>query len=173
MLPSSQLLPGQGAIIAANVRRLMAKEGLAFGELALQCDLDERTLRGLMRGQSKPHTRTLTKIADGLAVPIDELFCNTAVLTLRLFDRSTNSLVQKIATHQPQLFENWVNSDFDELFSRFGEGGSLTESGIISAAKRMNEKKTIHNQVSLILESNESELLEQFVEMLYKRSFIS
>ena len=54
---------------------------------------------------------------------------------------------------------NWSEGDFDELYSRFGTGGQLTEDGILAAAQAMNAKRDIWRQVSVILESGEAELL--------------
>ena len=60
--------------IAANVRRLMARDGLTFTDVGEMTGLDERTIRGLVRGANNPHARTLHKFAQGLGVSIDELF---------------------------------------------------------------------------------------------------
>ena len=60
--------------IATNVRRLMARDGLTFTDVVEMTGLDERTIRGLVRGANNPHARTLHKFAHGLGVSIDELF---------------------------------------------------------------------------------------------------
>jgi hypothetical protein len=68
------------------------------------------------------------------------------------------------------MFENWSDADFDELFSRFGTGGQLTESGVLAAAEAMNAKRDVLRQVNILLESGEATLLAEFVQMLYRRA---
>jgi transcriptional regulator with XRE-family HTH domain len=111
------------AIVALNLRRLMAKEGLTFDDVVAASRLDERTLRSVARGNTNPHARTLHKLAHGLGVEIDELFRPPGQSSARRFDRATNSLVQEVVARHVETFANWSDADFDELFSRFGTGG--------------------------------------------------
>ena len=131
--------------------------------------LDERTIRGLVRGANHPHARTLHKLAQGLGVEIDELFRPLGHTSPRQFDRATNSLVKAIVASRPELFENWSDAHFDELYSRFGAGGQLTESGVLAAAEAMNAKHELLREIGVILESSEAGLLSEFVQMLYRR----
>jgi hypothetical protein len=75
-----------------------------------------------------------------------------------------------VVAHHPHTFQNWSDADFDELYSRFGTGGQLTDSGVLAAAKAMNAKRDVLRQASVILESSESQLLADFVELLYRRA---
>jgi transcriptional regulator with XRE-family HTH domain len=147
----------------------MAREGLTFEEVAAATELDERTLRGLLRGLTNAHARTLHKLAEGLGVEMDELFLPPGRFAPRQFDRATNTFVEEVIASRADLFENWSQGEFDELFSRFGTGGQLTPDGIIAAAEAMNSKRDIWRQVNIILESGEAELLSQFVSVLYGR----
>ena len=157
------------AAVAANLRRVMARDGMTFDEVVAATELDERTLRSLARGVTHPHARTLHKLAQGLGVAIDELFQPVARTAPRQFDRATNLLVESCVAQHPRLFRNWSQGDFDELYSRFGTGGQLTEEGILAAAQATNLKRDLWRQVSIILESGEADLLSQFVQMLYGR----
>ncbi len=47
-----------------------------------------------------------------------------AQLAYRQFDRQTNPVAEEVIQEHPELFENWVLADFDELHSRFGAGKS-------------------------------------------------
>lgn len=158
------------ATLAMNLRRLMAREGLTFEEVVAVSGLDERTLRAVARGTNNPHARTLHKLARGLGVSIDELFRPAGRFSPRQFDRATNSLVESVAAAHAETFKNWSEADFDELASRFGTGGQLTEAGVLAAAEAMNAKRDLWRQVSVILESSEAELLAEFVELLYQRA---
>jgi transcriptional regulator with XRE-family HTH domain len=160
---------GHAAAVAGNLRRIMARDNLTFDEVVAATELDERTLRSLARGVTHPHARTLHKLAQGLGVSIDELFQPVGLSAPRRFDRATNSLVESCVAEHAQLFRNWSQGDFDELYSRFGTGGQLTEEGILAAAQATNIKRDLWRQVSIILESGDAELLAQFVGVLYGR----
>jgi hypothetical protein len=68
------------------------------------------------------------------------------------------------------LFDAWSPADFDELYSQFGAGGPLTDEGVAAAAEAINAKRSLLRQVCVILESSESELLTDFVKLLYRRA---
>ena len=155
--------------MASNLRRIMARDGMTFEQVVAATQLDERTLRSLARGVTHPHARTLHKLAQGLGVSIDELFQPVARTTPRQFDRATNSLVESCVAQHAKLFRNWSQGDFDELYSRFGTGGQLTEEGVLAAAEATNIIRDLWRQVSVILESSEADLLSQFVGVLYGR----
>jgi len=168
MTPTSSI-NANAAIVAGNLRRIMARDNLTFDQVVAATELDARTLRSLARGRSQPHARTLHKLAIGLGIEVDELFQPLGRLPARKFDRATNSLVESCVTARPALFRNWSESDFDELYSRFGTNGPLTEEGILAAAQATNAKRDLWRQVSIILESGEAELLSRFVDVLYGR----
>jgi transcriptional regulator with XRE-family HTH domain len=156
--------------LSANLRRLMARDGLTFDDVVQASGLDERTVRAVARGQNHPHARTVHKLARGLGETVEELFRPAGRWSLRRFDRATNSLVESVVAANASLFESWCEADFDELYSRFGTGGQLTDSGVLAAAKAMNAKRDVLRQASVILESSESQLLADFVELLYRRA---
>jgi len=147
----------------------MARDALTFEDVVQATGLDERTLRSLVRGRNNPHARTLHKLAAGLGVEIDELFQLPGSSARQRFDRATNTLVENVVLSHPQVFERWSENDFDELYSRFGAGGQLSENGVLAAAEAMNAKRELWKQISVILESGEAELFSQFVDLLYRR----
>jgi transcriptional regulator with XRE-family HTH domain len=160
--------PASAPPLAANLRRLMARQGLTFVEVVQATGLDERTIRGIVRGSNHPHARTLHKLAHGLGVEIDELFRPLSSIAPRRFDRATNTLVETVVARRPQLFADWSEAHFDELYSRFGTGGQLTEAGVVAAAEAMNAKRDLWRQISVILESGEADLLAEFVRLIYR-----
>lgn len=169
-MPSSALAPNcDAAVIATNVRRLMARDGLTFDDVVQATGLDERTLRGLVRGTNKPHARTLHKLATGLAVSADELFQVPTASLQRLFDRATNGVIEDVVSAHPEVFDGWSEAEFDELYSRVGTGGPLNEAGVLAAGEAMNAKRAILQQVCIVLESGDAELLAEFVDLLYRR----
>jgi transcriptional regulator with XRE-family HTH domain len=147
----------------------MARDALTFEDVVEASGLDERTIRGVVHARNNPHARTLHKLACGLGVEIDELFRPVGPSPPRQFDRATNALVESVVAAHPEQFENWSAAEFDELYSRFGTGGQLTEAGILAAANVANAKRDLWRQISVILESGEAELLAEFVDLMYRR----
>jgi transcriptional regulator with XRE-family HTH domain len=161
---------GHATTVAANLRRIMARDNLTVEEVVAATALDARTLRSLARGDSHPHSRTLHKLTTGLGISVDELFQPVAHIAPRRFNRATNSLVDDCVAAHTKLFRHWSQADFDELYSRFGTGGQLTEEGVLAAAHATNQKRDLWRQMSVILETSEADLLSQFVSMLYNRA---
>ena len=155
---------------AANLRRLMARDGLTLAQLIERSKLNHRTLKGLLSGDRQPQPRTLHRLAASLNVPVEELFQDPALLRHRLFDRHTNPVVDEVIAGHPQLFHGWTSAEFDELYSRFGTGGALTTEGALAAAGKMNERRDVIAKVTLLMETSEAELLRTMVEALYRRA---
>ena len=156
--------------VAVNLRRLMARHGLTYDDVVRASGLDERTVRGVARGTNNPHARTLTKLASGLGVDVDELFHQPGQTARQRFDRATNTLVDHIVAARGEVFGRWSDADFDELYSRFGTGGQLTEAGVLAAAEAINARRELWRQVSIILETGEAALLAEFIQLLYRRA---
>ena len=171
MISVSQASTGNNpSAIALNLRRLMARHGLTYDEVVRASGLDERTVRGVARGTNNPHARTLNKLAHGLGVDVEELFREPGRSAQRRFDRATNTLVESVVAAHGDVFARWSEADFDELYSRFGTGGQLTEAGVLTAAEAMNAKRELWRQISLILETGEAPLLTEFIQLLYRRA---
>jgi transcriptional regulator with XRE-family HTH domain len=147
----------------------MARQGVSLDALAAAAGVDRRTIAGVLHGKKRPHSRTLHRLAAALSVPADEFFQDPSLLAHRSFDRQTNPLVDDVIAERPELFAQWSEADFDELYSRFGTGGALTRAGAILAAERMNRVRAIQEKAAIVLETHEAELLEQVVELLYRR----
>src|SRR5215831_15851365 len=94
----------QATDYAANLRRLMAREGLTLAELARRSGLNFRTLKSILQGGVRPQARTLHRLAASLGVPVEELFQDSALLRHRLFDRHTNPVVEELVQTSPGLF---------------------------------------------------------------------
>lgn len=163
-------LPGpRPAEIAANLRRLMARLGLRMRDVIERSELDDRTVKSVLSGKVRPHSRTLYKLARGLEVPADELLESSANAASRLFDRQTNPLVDEVVCAEPALFAGWTPAEFDELYSRFGTGGALIEEGVRAAAEQINQNRDIHRQVAVILETDQRDVLTSVVKVLFQK----
>jgi len=179
MSQSATLLPDFRTLHGANVRRLMARLNMTLSEVVEATGLDERTVRSILQGATRPHARTLHKLADGMGVETDELFqdpyqasdANAASVSFApaSFDRATNSVAAEVVDAHPELFEHWTPIDFNELFSRMAVGGELTEAGTLSAVHAMNERRELMYQVAVVMESSEADLMRDFVKLLFRR----
>lgn len=156
------------ALHGENVRRLMVRQGLTLLGVVEATGLDERTIRSILRGTTRPHARTLHKLATGLGIDADDLFIDPIEEAAR-FDRRANPAAAQIVRRHPKLFAGWTPADFEEYFSRVGVGGELTEEGAIAYADATNRRRELMTQVAVILESAESEHLSEIVDMLYRR----
>ncbi|MEM9353741.1 MAG: helix-turn-helix transcriptional regulator [Planctomycetota bacterium] len=159
-------------LYSKNLRRLMAKLDMTLQDVVDASGVDARTLGSLLRGTTKPHARTLKKLADGLGVGSDELF-QSLFSVGAAFDRDTNPVVAEAVDSSPSIFNQWSQEDFDELYSRVGIGGGLTIDGTIEAANRMNEKRELLRQAALVLESSEQDVLRELIQILYRKVTVS
>ena len=150
----------------------MVQFGMTQNDVAAATGLDHRTLRNILRGNTRPHARTLHKLAEGLGISTDELYQTAAdddALAAAKFDRATNPAVAEVIRAHPELFSDWTTDQFNELFSRMAVGGELTKEGALQAAEEMNAKRELMHQVAVVMESGEADLLSEFVQMLFRR----
>ncbi|OHB83795.1 MAG: hypothetical protein A2V98_19850 [Planctomycetes bacterium RBG_16_64_12] len=152
-----------------NLRRLMADRGLTAEQVAERSGVDRRTIKGILDGTNKPHSRTIGRLAKGLGVSCDEFFVDPAQLLYRHFDRHTNPVVEEVIETHPEVFAGWTTVDFDELHSRVGTGGPLTAEGALAAACDMNTNRQLHEKLTLLLESSQAEVIAGIVELMYQK----
>jgi transcriptional regulator with XRE-family HTH domain len=156
-----------------NLLRLMAARGLTMCGVAEQTGLHVRTVRGILRGDKKPHAQTLHRLAEGLGVAVDEFFVDPAQLLYRRFDRQTNPVVAEVIEDHKELFHGWSEADFDELHSRVGAGGALTAEGALAAVRQMNSKRELHDKLDLLLESSRADIAAGILNVLYEKVVVS
>jgi transcriptional regulator with XRE-family HTH domain len=153
-----------------NIRRLMARLDMTLQDVVEATGLDERTLRSMVQGHTRPHARTLHRLASGLGVSTDELFQDPLSAGHAAFDRATNPAVVEVLDQYPACFVGWSTADFDELFSRMALGGELTSDGVLAAATAMNARREVLRQVAVLLETSEADLVREFIDLLYRRA---
>ncbi len=61
-------------VVGRNVKRIMDEKGMGVRELARASENDGMTVSRLINRHGLPSADALKRIADALAVPIDELF---------------------------------------------------------------------------------------------------
>jgi transcriptional regulator with XRE-family HTH domain len=166
--PPSAAAAADRQLPGANLRRAMARLNMTLADVVAATGVDERTVRGVLRGARRTQAKTLHKLARGLGIEADELLVD-ATARQAAFDRLASPAAAQAIEDHPALFANWTAADFEELFSRVAVGGELTEAGSVAAAKEMNGRRQILNQAAVVLESAEGDLLRQFIDMLFRR----
>ena len=91
----------------------------------------------------------------------------------RRFDRQTNPVVAQVVADRKELFAGWTEADFDELHSRVGTGGALTVEGTLTAVQQMNQKRQLHEQLDVLLESSQAEVAAEILNVLYETAVVS
>lgn len=157
------------ALPGANIRRLMARFNMTMQDVIDATGVDERTLRSILHGKTRPHARTLHKLAEGLGIDSDELFQDVLFVENVEFDQATNPQVTAAIHNHPELFEDWTEAEFLELYSRVAVGGELTETGALTAATAMNDRRDLIYQVSVILETPQADVLRDFIGVLFRK----
>ena len=156
-----------------NLRRLLAQHGLTIAEVASRAAIDRRTVQAVLNDSGKPHPRTIHRLAEALQVSVDEFYVEPSQLLYRQFDQASNPLVTEVVEARPELFEDWTQADFDELHSRFGTGGALTQQGVVASAEGMNLRRRLHEKLAVLLESTHKELARKMVEALYDQVVVT
>lgn len=153
--------------IAANTRRLMARYRMSKTELAKASGVDLKTLRAILEANGQVQPRTIGKLAEGMGVPVEEFERDVAAEASR-FDRATNTIVEAFVQDHPELFTNWGDEHFAELYSRFAVGGQLTEAGVLAVALFMNRRRAVEEKFRASFDV-EPDWLEKAVGMVYDR----
>lgn len=157
----------EAKLVALNLRRLVAAAGMGLEEFCESSGVDPRTLRGILRMQSKPHTQTVKKLADGLGVSVDELYRDDSRKSI---DLSNSPVIATIVKTHPSLFAQWTDEDFEELASNVGVGGAMTEEGAIKIAEQMNVDRELVRKLRIVLQTHERDLIETMLNKMYQRA---
>lgn len=160
----------RSSIVAHNLRRLMARDGLTYDAVVQKTGLDSRTLRGILHAVKRPHAKTLMRLAEGLGVSTDELFAADEAAALAEFDLASNPSIDQVVQDKPELFDDWSPSDFGELASRFGVGGELTPEGVVAMANQMNANRESLDRAAVVLETAEAETLRGVINALFHKT---
>ena len=157
---------------STNIRRLMARSGMTVRDVVERTGLHERTVKALLAGTHKPHAKTLHKLATGFGVGADAVLADDGPKTSdelgRLFDSATNSTVREFFDAHRSRFHEWTALEIDELFSRFGAGGELTDTGVSVAVEKVEQHRDILDKVAFVLESDRGEFLAELVDTLFQ-----
>jgi len=154
-----------------NLLRLMANQGLSIGQVARKTGLDERTVRGVLNGTNKPRAKSLSQLAGGLGVSVDEFFLDPSQLLYRHVADSSNPVLEQLIQTDGQLFTGWQESDFTEVLKRTeGQGDQLPlRRDVVAMVTEMNRRRSLHGQLDLLLDSNQSKTIAGILEVLCRQ----
>ncbi|MFN0198717.1 MAG: helix-turn-helix transcriptional regulator [Planctomycetaceae bacterium] len=168
-----------------RLRRLRLQRGWNVEELARRAGVSRTTMYLLEKGiTATPRAKTLQQIARTLDVPVEELAPEWTLLSddrietgnvpslertyERAINRSLNNVVETVYEAHPQLFLNWSQTDWDELYGTFGVGGALTPAGVLDSAEKINRRRTVAHQLQVVLETEHAETAVRLIQALYQ-----
>jgi transcriptional regulator with XRE-family HTH domain len=169
------------AKLATQIRVGCRRAGWNIGELARQAGVSRTTLHKLTRGETRnPHYPTVQGIAVALGISPESLYepspkqpeqlrniSDGNAHSSRLFDRATNNEISEVRHEFPELFSGWMDEDWDELYSTFGEGGSLNQQGVVEFAQQINRKRETLHKLQVVLETHLCPVAVNLIETLY------
>lgn len=167
------------AQIARRIRACCMERGWDEIELARRADVSRTTLYHLRLGKiRRPRITTLTALAEAFDLPLDHFLwghfeppqpaVSSRSGASRDFDRSTNQAVRQVHEEHPQLFADWTDREWEELYSTFGVGGAMNEEGVIANATQINESRRTRRQLDVIMETHLREVAARVIESLYR-----
>lgn len=173
---SPQLLAGK-RILSARLRK-----GWNQSELSARSGVSRTTLFQLERGAiPSPRAATLYRLAEALEIPVAYLNPDQPFDLDRMshdnsppnssaageFDRQTNPYVDIVRQQFPQVFAEFTQDDWDELYSSFGTGGALTEGGVLRTAEGIAKKRETLRRLSILLETHLAAAAAAMVDSLF------
>ncbi len=159
--------------IGENLLRLMAAAGLTAEQVTEKTGVDKRTIRAILNRSHRLHARTLHRLARGLGVSTDEFFVDPSRLLFRRFDQQTNPVIAEIVEQHRELFGDWTEADFDELYSRVATGGPLLPEGALAAVRLVNRKHQLTQKLDVVLETVFGELIGEIVDLAYGKVVVA
>ncbi|GAB4152954.1 MAG: hypothetical protein Tsb009_29110 [Planctomycetaceae bacterium] len=170
----------EGAVIIQRLLRACRERGWDRSTLAKKAGISRTTLYHLERNVTRnPRISTLTCLAQALEMDPDELFRPAAGMgiwdlspevseKIQTFDRDSNPVVNETYEENAHLFTGWSADEWDELFSTFGTGGSLSASGVIEVAEQINKKRETLHRTQILLETHLHDLTVRLIDGLFE-----
>lgn len=85
-----------------------------------------------------------------------------------VFDRQTNWCVQELCERSPELFQDWADQEWEELFSSFGVGGELNEEGVRQQVEAINQRRVTLYELQVLLETHLADAARRVIHSLYE-----
>jgi hypothetical protein len=170
--------------LCAKIVALAKERGWHQDQFARIADLNRLTVRTIFVGPTrKLHNATVRACARALGVSVNDLLTQPLEKLLPKMrlpvpaEDNVRALYEQAT--QPELLE-WLQNnparaaqlsayEIDELLSLQGTGGPLTEAGVAQCVEHIERRRKILEQVAVIAGTEQVDLLEQFVNVLYEK----
>jgi transcriptional regulator with XRE-family HTH domain len=177
----------ESADIANKIARLVEERGWNQEEFARITRLNRHTVRQiLLNGERRLRNATTSACARALGLSVNDLrtlSLDQLLARMRAAEAAGNGTdprhrLREESSH-PELLA-WVEQnpdraryltadEVDELLALVASGHPLTVSGIDRHVDRMERRRTVLHRVAAIAGSEQFDLLEQFVDLLYEK----
>lgn len=181
----------------SRIQHLCLQRGWDLGQLARVAGISRTTLYHLQSQKTeKPRLSTCFKLAEALQVepaqltrqgaegvptaPISSIAFESPHkedglplspsdwATSATFDRQTNWCVQEVCERSPELFQDWSEQEWEELFSSFGIGGELNEQGVLQHVEAINQRRETLYELQILLETHLADPVRRMIHSLYE-----
>jgi transcriptional regulator with XRE-family HTH domain len=155
-----------------NFARNLRESGLSLAELRERTGIDLPTLRRWRReGVAQPKHSHIERLAAVFRLRDPwSLMAERPPGPPTAIDRATNPMVDEARGQRPELFQDFTDDDWAELYSMHGVGGPLTYDGAIEAAAKINRKRDLRRMFESLLETDHFETLASLIELMYRDS---
>ena len=89
-------------LVGARIRGFRKEKRLSQEELAEKCSLHPTYIGQLERGEKNPTIESVMKVADGLEIPIDQLFINIPCSNRQAMDYIPDRIMYLVAEMSPK-----------------------------------------------------------------------
>ena len=178
-------LPRQSELpLCAKIARLVQERGWNQEEFARSADLNRLTIRSIFQGPArKLHNATVGACARALGLSVHDLQTQTLEKLLPrmrmalptqenlrvLYEQATQPELLAWLEQNPDRAARFSPLEIDELLSLQGTGGPLTAFGVGHYVDQLERRRKILEQVAIIAGTEQIDLLEQFVGLLYEK----
>lgn len=178
--------------LSAKIARLVEERGWNQEDFARLANLSRLTVRGIFQGTARRlHNTTVAACARALGlavhelrhVPLENLLARMATPkprveshhagsntdVARLHEQATQPELLAWAEENPERARSLTADEWDELLSLQGTGGPLTELGVHHFVEQIERRRLLIDKVLTITGTDQLEVLEQFVDLLYRK----
>ena len=174
------------ASLSNKIAKLVEEAGWNVEEFARRAGVNRLTARQIvLEGRRRPRNATVSACARafGLSVsdlrdqPLERLLprvrlilkANGEAVLQRLYDQASQPELLGWLQENPERAKRLTDDDIDELLSLQGTGGPLTAKGVQHFVDRIERRRKLIQQVNAIAGTEQLELLEKFVSVLYEK----
>lgn len=180
---SSPQLGSDRPSVESIARRLWAcclARGWDAAELARHSGVSRTTLYHLQAARiARPRISTLSRLAAAFGLTLEQFLQghNSRPSSprdvrpeehSRSFDRRTNTAIHAVSRDRPELFADWNDAEWDELYSTFGTGGELSAEGVVLEAEKINARRESLHKLAVVMDTHLHDVARHMVESLYR-----